>query len=304
MLRRAVCGRANVCGRRQPNLVPVPAGCAWVPAKTPGPCRRDLKRKPRMSTATFRFYAELNDFLPERRRQREFSHSFHGQPAVKDVIEALGVPHTEVEVVLINGEIADFSTRLRDGARVSVYPMFESLDVSPVVRLRPRPLRKPRFVADNHLGKLAGLLRLVGFDTLYKNDFDDIELTRVAVEQKRILLTRDRGLLKRSVITHGYCVRNSEPRRQLLEVLRRFDLPDVLEPFKRCLACNGLLRRVAREAVAQRLPPGVLAEQEEFRECPDCGRIYWQGSHYRHLRDLVDDVIRASMSPDETRPGL
>jgi hypothetical protein len=243
-----------------------------------------------MAEAAFRFYAELNDFLPKHKRHMEFVHVFQGEPAIKDVIESLGIPHTEVELILIDGEPADFASRLKDGSHVSVYPMFESLDIEPLVRLRAHPLREVKFVLDNHLGRLARLLRLLGFDTLYRNDYEDEELSRLSSEEHRVLLSRDRGLLKRSIVTHGYCVRSSHPRDQILEVIRRFDLGSCLKPFSRCLSCNGVLQPVSKEAIADRLPPKVVAAQEQFKMCPECGKVFWKGTHFGRLQALVDLV--------------
>ncbi|MEK7405630.1 MAG: Mut7-C RNAse domain-containing protein, partial [Acidobacteriota bacterium] len=149
-----------------------------------------------MNVAHFRFYGELNDFLSPERRMTAFPHSFELPAPVKDMIEGLGVPHTEVDLILANGESVDFSYVVRDGDRISVYPVFESLDITPLLRLRERPLRQPRFVLDAHLGKLAAYLRMLGFDTLYRNDYQDPELVALAARDKRILLTRDVGLLK------------------------------------------------------------------------------------------------------------
>lgn len=115
-----------------------------------------------MPRASFRFYAELGDFLPPDRRGVTFAHEFHDRPSVKDVIESLGVPHTEVDLVLADSEPVDFSWRLRDGTRVSVYPVFESIDVAPVTRLRPAALREVRLVVDGHLGRLGRYLRMLG----------------------------------------------------------------------------------------------------------------------------------------------
>jgi hypothetical protein len=117
------------------------------------------------ATATFRFYEELNDFLPPARRKREFSVPCARAATAKHMIEALGVPHTEVEVVLVNGESVGFERLLRDGDRVAVYPKFEALDITPLLRVRQAPLRTTHFLADAHLGGLARLLRLAGFDT-------------------------------------------------------------------------------------------------------------------------------------------
>lgn len=176
------------------------------------------------SEVSFRFYAELNDCLPEARRQVRFAHRCTLPASVKDMVESLGVPHTEVDLILVNGESVDFSYGVQDGDRISVYPVFEAFDISPVLRLRPKPLRQTRFILDVQLGRLASCLRVLGFDTAYRNDYGDDEIAAASRDDKRILLTRDRGLLKRSEVTHGYWIRESRPRDQVVEVVRRFDL--------------------------------------------------------------------------------
>lgn len=244
-----------------------------------------------MSHASFRFYAELNDFLPPDRRGVTFPQEFHGRPSVKDVIESLGVPHTEVDLVLANGESVDFSWPLRDGARVSVYPVFEAIDVTPLARVRPAPLREVRFILDGHLGRLARYLRMLGFDARWRSDAEDEELARVAAAEHRVLLTRDVGLLKRRIVTHGYCVRAADPRSQLAEVVRRLDLFRAVAPFRRCLRCNELLEDVAKEDVERELPPMVRRQQHAFRRCPSCRRVYWAGSHHRRMAQLVSQLL-------------
>jgi len=246
-----------------------------------------------MKQASLRFYAELNDFLPPERRMTDIPCPFHVGPSVRDLIESLGVPHTEVDLILANGESVEFDYTVGDGDRISVYPVFESLDIEPLARVRPEPLRHPRFVADVHLGRLAAYLRMLGFDTFYRNDAPDEDLARVSTGQQRILLTRDRGLLKRSAVTRGYCLRQTLPREQLAEVLQRFELARLAAPFTRCLACNGSLERVEKKAVADRLPPGVLTRYAEFLACPACGRVYWKGTHYQRMRLLVERLLSA-----------
>jgi hypothetical protein len=232
-----------------------------------------------MNEVQFRFYEELNDFLPPDRKKREFAVSFRSD-SIKDVIESLGVPHTEVDLILVNGESVDFSYLVRPGDRVSVYPVFESLDIGGMTRLRPQPLRRLRFVLDTHLGRLARYLRLLGFDTLYSNSCTDEQLAELsAAGDKRVLLTRDRGLLKRSRVTHGYYVRETTPLLQAREVIRRFQLGELARPFRRCIQCNGLLREAGVEEVRDRVPAGVPREFERFSVCDDCGRVYWPGSH-------------------------
>lgn len=244
-----------------------------------------------MRQAQFRFYAELNDFLEKWRRQAVSPYPFNGSPAVKDAVEALGVPHTEVDVILVNGVSVPFNHPLRQGDRVSVYPVFESFDVTPLIHLRPQPLRQVRFVLDVHLGRLARQLRLLGFDAAYRNDWSDETLAEIGPRAQRIILTRDRGLLMRRAITHGYCVRATRPRAQLLEVLRRFDLGDRLRPLTRCLACNGRLSEIAVDQVEpDDVPADVLACPQRLVRCGDCRRVYWDGSHVRRLRAVVAEV--------------
>lgn len=252
-----------------------------------------------MARATLRFYAELNDFLPPRERHRAIERSFTASPSVKDFIEAAGVPHTEVDLALINGESVDFARPVRDGDRIGVYPVFESIDVSAITRVRPRPLRDLRFVLDVHLGRLAAYLRLSGFDTAYDPSLDDAALARMA-GKGRVLLTRDQGVLKRSMVTRGYWVRATAPRAQLAEVLRRFDLVRAARPFTRCLRCNAGLVPVDKAEVEAELPPRTRRHYDEFHRCPACGRIYWRGAHFTALCAVLE-AARLDRPPDTSR---
>jgi uncharacterized protein len=249
--------------------------------------------------AEFRFYEELNDFLPATQRKQAFLHTFTGTPSVKDTIEAIGVPHTEVDLVLVNGVSVGFERRLFGGERIAVYPMFERFDISSLIRLRARPLRRTRFILDVHLGKLARYLRLLGFDTLYRNDYHDATLVVLSVNDRRILLTRDIGLLKNGALTHGYWLRATRPRAQLDEVMRVFDLGRGIAPFTRCLECNGELRRVGRETVQGRVPPRIYACFSDFVECVECGKLYWEGSHYARMRSMVDGLRSEAIDKPE-----
>lgn len=243
-----------------------------------------------MKKVFLRFYAELNDFLPPERRMVSFPYLFHVAAPVREVIESAGVPHTEVDLILVNGRSVDFSHMVEDGDRISVYPVFESMDITPVLQVRPRPLRQPRFVLDVHLGRLAAYLRMMGFDALYRNSYTDRELAGISSSEDRILLTRDLGLLKRAVVTRGYFVRETSPRRQLQEVLRRFDLFALAAPFARCIVCNGLLRPVEKEAVKDALPPRIIETQAGFLRCESCARVFWKGSHYDRMRKLIESM--------------
>lgn len=246
---------------------------------------------PEPSVALFRFYAELNDFLPMDRRGREAPYAFQGSPAVKDAIEAQGVPHPEVDLILADGISVGFDHRLRHAQRIAVYPVFEALDISPVLRLRERPLRRTRFVVDGHLGRLARGLRLLGFDTVWRRDFPDAEIIGQSLREGRLILTRDRGLLRIREVTRGYWVRATDPEAQMREVIGRFDLASQAAPFSRCTVCNGRIACATKEEVLERLPPRTRLRYEEFGACADCRRVYWKGPHYEALRALVARLL-------------
>ena len=245
----------------------------------------------REHSARFRFYEELNDFLPKEKRKRIFEFQFNGHPGIKDPIEALGVPHTEVELIIVNGNSVGFNYQLQPGDFVSVYPVFESIDVSPIVQLREKPLRRPAFVLDVHLGKLARLLRLLGFDVKYENDYDDPEIVQISLAENRIILTRDRRLFFDKTITHGYWLRSTNSLKQLDEVIARFDLHDAIEPFHRCTACNGLIHPVEKQSIIDRLEPKTMRYFDEFFRCEQCDRVYWQGSHFQKIKKKLQKYL-------------
>jgi uncharacterized protein with PIN domain len=240
----------------------------------------------------FRFYEELNDYLRPEQRKRSITREIAGTPSVKDAIEALGVPHTEIDLILVDGRSVRFDRRLRGGERIAVYPEFERFDITPIHRLRPRPLRTPRFVADVHLGTLARYLRLLGFDTLYGNNFDDDELARLTAGERRILLTRDVGLLKRKAVVRGQWLRSRDPERQVEEIVEALHLKRAFRPFARCMTCNGVLAVVARKDVAAVVPSRVYRRFRLFKRCEDCQRVYWRGTHFTRLQRLVAQVRR------------
>jgi uncharacterized protein with PIN domain len=225
--------------------------------------------------ATFTFIDELNDFLPHYRKNTPFTLEFEPHQSLKHLIESLGVPHTEFGRVLVNEQAVDASNRLRDGDQVIVYPADSSLE------------GEACFILDNHLGQLAIYLRMLGFDCLYRNDYQDDELARVAIEEERVLLTRDRRLLMRKVIRRGYCIHQTDPRLQAAELLRRFKLYRQVKPFQRCLRCNSPLQQVAKQEIIERLEPLTKRYYDEFRICPSCNQIYWKGSHFEHMQQMI-----------------
>jgi uncharacterized protein with PIN domain/sulfur carrier protein ThiS len=237
-----------------------------------------------------RAYAELSDFLGPESHGIAERRPFRSHQTVKDVIEAMGIPHTEVDLILVNGNAVDFSHRPTAGDRIAVYPVFEALDIGSTARLRPVPLRAPRFVIDVNLGRLARLLRVLGLDVWWSSDADDQTLVDISLGQQRILLTRDRALLKRRAITHGLFVRSDDPEEQTLEVIRRLDLRQRLAPLTRCVRCNGRLLAVTKDEVIDHLEPLTRRYYDDFSRCAECEQIYWPGSHHARLVSLVERI--------------
>ena len=240
-----------------------------------------------LNKAKFRFYEELNDFLSQDKKKILFTHCFECNPSIKDVIESMGVPHTEIDMILVNGISVNFFYQLKDKDVVSVYPVFESLDISNVTHLRERPLREPKFILDVHLGRLARYLRMFGFDTLYENNYHDSDIIKLSNEHKRTILTRDVGILKNSDVTHGYWIRSQDPMEQLKEVIVRSDLMNLIKPFYRCSECNGIIKKVTKVSVIDKLKPGTKKYFNEFFKCTSCQKIYWKGSHFKKMNNFI-----------------
>lgn len=261
-----------------------------------------------MPTATVLFHGSLNDFLPPSRRGVAMPYRLRGGPTIKDVIEALGVPHPEVDLILAGGRAVDFRHRLAPDDRIEVFGLDRPTQSrrsagSGLVPDTPQP---PRFILDGHLGRLARYLRLLGFDARYDNRAADEELARLSAAESRILLTRDRGLLKRSIVRLGYLVRGDDPRRQLDEVAGRYGLARLAAPFSRCVRCNGLLELVDRSQVAESLAgePRTLRYFDSFGRCVECGSIYWQGSHFERMSRLVSQVVHDGPVIGDNRPEV
>jgi uncharacterized protein with PIN domain/sulfur carrier protein ThiS len=249
-----------------------------------------------MRQIELRFYAELNDFLSQEKRSISFFHPLHGRTSVKDLIEALGVPHAEVDLILVNGQSVDFSYRVQENDRISVYPIFQSIDISSMTRVRPLPLSKIQFLLDVHLRRLAVYMRFLGFDTLLDPSYDDVRLASISGETNRVLMTRDIGLLKRGKVIYGYWVRETNPKKQLLEVLNRFDLNRSIRPFTRCTCCNSPLSFVEKDTIAHLLFEKTKEFYHEFYLCTGCGRIYWKGPHYKNMEKWLYQSIYANVA--------
>lgn len=234
-----------------------------------------------MISASFRFHARLNDFLPKEKKDSVIPLTFQAGQSVKHLIEALGIPHTEIKRILAGERPVSMNYLVRDGDQLEVYPVSPG-DAVPRAGLR--------FLLDNHLGRLAAYLRMLGYDSLYRNDYQDEELAEIAEREERILLTRDRRLLMRKAIRYGYWVRSQAPRRQLQEVLERYGISPGPAPFQRCLRCNSMLRPVNKAEILDRLEPLTRQYFDEFHLCPACNQIYWKGSHYERMRRIIQSI--------------
>ncbi|MBN2610621.1 MAG: hypothetical protein JXB00_03615 [Bacteroidales bacterium] len=231
---------------------------------------------------TFRLYEELNEFLPDGKRKKPFDLDFNTTITLKEVLVQLSIPLEKIDLILVNGKVEKFGYRLKPDDYISVYPVFESFDLN-TVKKQGEPLRETRFILDVHLGKLAHYLRILGFDSLYRNNLDDNEIIEISLTDKRIILTRDKGLLNNKLVTHGYFINNQKPPVQLEEVLERFDLRGRIKPFTICPLCNGAIREIAKENILSRLQPLTIKHFEKFFKCENCGHIYWEGSHFEKI---------------------
>ena len=229
-----------------------------------------------MSTAYFDLQPDLQFFLPRDKRNITIALAFKGRQSLKHLIESLGVPHTEVDQVTVNGQARSLDGVPHNGDRIEVRPAAPGCPV------------EARFLLDSHLGRLAAYLRMLGFDCLYDNDYHDDGIADILAEDPHILLTRDRRLLMRKVVQSGYCLRSLEPSEQLVEVVRRFDLSGKTTPFHRCLRCNHPLEPVNKNTVLDRLQPLTKRYFDEFHLCPACNQVFWKGSHFERMQTLIN----------------
>lgn len=229
-----------------------------------------------------------------------FTHTVKGYPSIKDTVEALGVPHTEVDCILASGRSVDFSCQMKGGETFRIYLDSCRIPVSfagRIKKLRPRIPACPQFILDAHLGKLARHLRLLGFDTVYDQRLEDEEIIVRAVQEKRVVLTRDLGILKNNAVRLGAFVQAIDSARQIKEVIKKFGLEENVRPFSLCLECSGRIRRVAKSKIANRLPPKVRRYYKTFYLCRKCGKVYWKGSHYAKLAKFVKRIKEMSSGP-------
>jgi uncharacterized protein with PIN domain len=244
-----------------------------------------------MNHATFWFDFEYDNFLPPDKRGVEFSYPFNGNPTLKHLVEALRIPHTEIGPIVVNENPGRLTDKAQNGDVIRVYSMHHTAFMDGSEAFSALSGCQPRFILDNHLGRLATYLRMLGFDTLYRNDYQDDELAELAFQEQRILLTRDRGLLMRRIIESGYYVRSMLYEKQVVEVLKRYSIYDQIRPFQRCLRCNEPLVPVDKANIQERLEPLTKQYYDEFHLCPRCDRIYWKGSHYERMQNIINGLL-------------
>lgn len=243
-----------------------------------------------IKSVQIRFYEELNDFLKQDKRRKRFIHKFIDRTSVKDLIQSFDVPHTEVDMILVNGKSVSFDYLIYDKDDISVYPVFESFDIPDVQHLRVQPLCDLKFICDVHLGKLAKYLRMLGIDCKYENNFNEQTIVKISLTENRVILTRDKKILKRNDVTHGYFIRNTDIVNQIKEILQRFQLKHLLKEFSRCLICNEELEEINKEDIIDRLPQNVREHQDKFFICKNCDKIFWKGTHSTNMLNTLSFI--------------
>ena len=228
-----------------------------------------------MSTAYLLFHGRLDYFLQRDQKEKQIRIEFRERQSIKHLVESLGVPHPEIGRVLVNKQDETLNAIAQDGDQIEIYPIENGTNT------------EPRFLLDCHLGRLTGYLRMLGFDSLYQNDYEDSEIAQILKYDERILLTRDRRLLMRKVVVIGYCLRSLDSFEQIREVVQRFGLKDRIQPFQRCLHCNHALAAIDKGLILDRLEPLTRKYFEEFHICPGCRQIYWKGSHYERMQRVI-----------------
>ena len=244
-----------------------------------------------MPKITFRFYEELNDFLPKNRRKADFETMYKGKRSIKDMIESLGVPHTEVDLILVNGKSVDFNYILQDKDRVSVYPVFESLNITNVTHLRKTPLRRNKFIADINLGNIVKYMRALGLDLFYDSLLSTREIIEISERENRIILTKNSKLLKFKDVSHGIFIRPGTTTEQIRRIIDYLDIKDDIKPFSRCLQCNTLLDVVPKENILNKIPPMTIEFCDEYFQCQSCGKIYWKGTHFINMMRVLKQIL-------------
>lgn len=243
-----------------------------------------------MNRVRFRFYEELNDYLPEELRKGWIESSAEPGTSVGEKIASFGIPLEEIDLVLINQQSESFEYILQEEDRISVYPVFESFDISQVSKLRDKPLREHSFICDVHLGRLCKYLRMLGFDTSYLNNYTPQQIIEISNLEKRVILSKNIQLTRHKEVTRAYWVRSAEPKEQLKDLIFGLDILKLAQPLTRCLNCNSELKIIKKEAIINRLEERTAKYYTEFFRCPLCDQIYWKGSHYESMLEFIHQI--------------
>ena len=244
-----------------------------------------------MPKAIFRFYEKLNDLLPKHRQKTDSEAKFKGKRSVKDMIEALGVPHTEVDLVLANSESVNFSYIIQDADRISVYPVFKSINIENLTRLRPLPLHKTRFVADINLGDIVKYMRALGLDVFFDPSLSPLEIITISKNKNRIILTKSKNLLKYKEVSHGILIRPESTTKQIACIIESLDIKDRIKPFTRCLLCNSPLENISKKEIEDRIPLRTKEFCDEYVYCRKCDKIYWKGTNYIKIKNMIHEIL-------------
>ncbi|MGC9771073.1 Mut7-C RNAse domain-containing protein [Fervidobacterium islandicum] len=234
---------------------------------------------------TIRFFGSLVDLVGDRYVKIDAGIN----QTIKDCIERLGVPHTEVYFITLRKDFVRFDRIVENGDTYFVYPEC-NLDIPKEYVLTPKYAGVPKFILDIHLGKLARLLRMLGISAEY-GIVEDEMIVQKAVSENLIILTRDRGMLKKSEVVYGYVVRSDKPEEQLREVTLRYSLQRWFRPFTRCMECNGELISVSKSVILDQLPEKVKENYDEFAKCSKCGKVYWGGTHYENMNTFIEKFL-------------
>jgi uncharacterized protein len=240
---------------------------------------------------SIRFYEELNDPLPPRNRKTETALRVDAGKTVKQVIESCNVPLSSVDLILVNGGSVSPSHIVLDGDRISVYPMFERMDIASVSRVRKTPLRNLKFICDAPLDKLARYLRLLGFDTLHENDDHTGRIHEIADKQKRVILTRNEKLLEDKRVNRGFLVRPADPWLQAKAVVSGLDLKSRIAPLSRCLKCNSRMRAVGKDNLREKTNANLPGHDGGFLECLSCKKVYRRGPGHESLVKKIRHML-------------
>lgn len=245
-----------------------------------------------MKQAYLRFYEELNNYLPEAKRKQWIVYELSSDKTIRHVLAEFQIPSNEIDLLLVNQQSQNIGYQLKDQDRISVFPMFELFDISGISEVRNRPLRKTQFICDVHLGKLGKYLRMLGFDTLYSNQYSKKEIISIAENESRIILSKDRSFSKYPTVNRFYRVRSSNSLEQLKDLLDRMSLYRQFNPFSRCLRCNHPIKPIEKKEIQSRIQEQTQKYYDQFFICPNCDHVYWKGSHFESMRHFIEKSLK------------